>query len=78
MDNQHKAVLMLMEAKRTGTSYKSFAAEAGIDLRKLYECSSPRRSSIMTDKMAQQILDNMKQLHPASYQFVMETYCEEK
>lgn len=78
MDNQLRAVLMLREAKRTGTSYKKFAAEAGIDLRKLYECSSPRRSGFMTDQLAQQIINNMKQLHPTSYQFVMETYCKGK
>lgn len=71
MDKQLAAVMMLMSAKSSGTSYKKFAEEAGINLRKLYDCSTPGRCSRMTDEMVQTILDTMQKLHPANYEEVM-------
>lgn len=71
MDKQLAAVMMLMLAKSSGTSYKKFAEAAGISVRKLYDCSTPGRCSHMTDEMAQTIWDTMQKLYPENYEKVV-------
>lgn len=67
MTDQFAALLLLTGIKCQGSSYKKFAADAKIDINKLYECSSPKRYHLMTQKLARQILEAAQLQYPELY-----------
>lgn len=74
MNYRLTAILLLMQMKMKKITYKRFAEEAGINLKKLYNCSSPGRCQLMSDEFAQEIIDGIRRLYPADYDYVIDFY----